>query len=976
MNREVQVRVLGPIGVDLRNDLAVAPRGTRPRELLAVLSSRHGRPVTVDALLEQVWDDPGSTLTAAVVHTVVARLRRQLSPDLIHTTDTGYLLPSEVSVDADRFGELGMAALGALPVDREDLCRRALALWHGDIAYDNVSATLVGPERVRLGELRRGVRSTLASFLLDEDRPGGADKDAAAESLLLAHDLSTANPFDERAAVIAMRAACRMGRPGEALQRFEALRRTLRDELGVDPGPAALALHARVLAHEPDVGRGGARPPTVATASAVPFPSTPTVGREDELAETLDCLARGRRLITVTGPGGVGKSRMLADVAAALTSEDVVHIALAGHAGHSVDDLAATVSVALRVPLEGEDALTVLVRSLRSSKVVLLLDEAEWVLKPSALLAAALLAGTSAVRLVVSSRVPLQVVGEQVIELAPLATPAPDAPREQLTTSPAVRLLLTRLHDRGVCPFADPDLSSDTELRILATVASRLDGLPLALEILAGAAGATPMDRLADLVDRPLDLESDELGHPQRHTSLRRTIMWSLGRADSEDRRVLARLSVFESGFTLAAARAVAGADQMDVDRAVRRVVAQHLLAVDRTPGAVKFRLLRTVRDLAAEELTQSGELAATRALHRAWFAGLWRDVPLCDELIEHVGAGYEDYLAAMDDALSVDDDITAADIAIALGRWWLFIETPRLGLRYLRKVLVRPGTTARQRARMTIANGALEHRLVLTPDDYDDLRSTLADDPDWTCQLELLLTISAYVVGDIALGRRHLNRALDTATARATHHLPELVATRAVLDAADGDTGAAMAGAHEAMARAGHGAGVVHRVTVIPKAALALLDAGRPQEALDLLEDSTRQAARLGVRPTATIATNAGWAALALDRTDAATRWFTEAMVGPRSYVSASAMGECCIGMAAALAYSHPRPAAELLGLGHWLLDHEETALPPTLAAHDARVTGLVEATPPSRTSTADLVMTRVQQIVGGLDSSAGPNP
>ena len=129
-------------------------------------------------------------------------------------------------------------------------------------------------------------------------------------------------------------------------------------------------------------------------------------------------------------------------------------------------------------------------------------------------------------------------------------------------------------------------------------------------------------------------------------------------------------------------------------------------------------------------------------------------------------------------------------------------------------------------------------------------------------------------------------------------------------------------------------------------------------------------------MQPTATIATNAGWAALALDRVDVATRWFAEAMGGPRSYASAPAMGECCVGTAAALARSDPRLAAELLGLGHWLLDHEGRRCLPRWRHTTPASPAWSRPHDPHATSTADLVMTGVQQIVGGLDSSAAPEP
>lgn len=972
--------MLGPLEVELDEGIAVAPRGDRPRELLAVLCARHGRPVAVDTLLDQVWGDEGLGMTGTAVHTVVARLRRRHGAGLVRTSPLGYLVPPEVLVDADRFTELALAAAeaGAAP-GCEQLCRDALALWRGQPAYDGIEAELVLPERVRLDELRRLVRSALATCLLaGESREGRRDgresrearEGAAAEALLIAQALTSDNPLDERATVIAMRAAHRLGRAGEALAAYEELRRTLRAELGVDPGSVVADLHARILAqdrtldHPPDLPLHPGR--------RLPVPATPTVGREGEQAAVLELLARGRRLVTITGPGGVGKSRLLADVGAALRpAADVVHMTLAGYAGGTADDLATDVALAMGIPLGGEDAVTSLVRSMRSAQRVVLLDEAEWVVGPVAEVTLAVLAGAPGVQVVVASRVPLQVLGERVLELEPLPTPDPDSPPHVLRASPATRLLADRLNDRGATTTLDPQRSPVAELRALAEVAARLDGLPLALELAAGAADITSLAQLVDLARRPLDLTSTDHGRPDRQASLRRTIAWSVARLDPVERRVLGRLSVFAGPFTLVAARAVAGLDPQEVDAAVRRLAAHHLLAVDRSTEVLAFRLLRTIRDLAREELVPPDELANARALHRAWFAGLWRDVPLCDALVEHLGRTYEDHHEALDDALAAGDDVAAADIATALCRWWLFVEAPAQGLRWTATLLDRPGLGRRQRARLQIMRGAFAQHLVLTPEDYDALTLVLADDADWTCLLELLLTISAYAAGDLPLAGRHLARGLSTATDRAPHHLPELVATRAVLDAAAGDVESAVASAHEAMARVGPTATAtaVHHLTVVPKVGLALLDVGHPAEALDLLERSVREAAaRFGIQPTATTATNAGWAALALDRREDAIGWFRHAMVGPQAFASAAAMGECCVGIGAAAAQRNPLVAAELLGLGTWLLEREVSILPPSLAAHAERAGATLDAWRPPSSWTSELAVARAVQLVGDL--------
>ncbi len=961
--------MLGPVGVRLGEAGPVAPRGERPREVLAVLCIRRGRPTPAATILDLVWDDAAPMLDVGVVHTVVGRLRRQFGADLVHRTDAGYLLGSGAALDTDRFDELA-GALRTAPAEdplgrRERLCREALALWAGDTAYDGVREELVRPERVRLAELRRAVRMDLASGLLDAgarpESPG-----ATAEALSLAQDLLAANPVDEDAAVLCMRAAYRLGRAGHALRVFDTLRRTLRAELGIDPGVAARKVHARILAQDATLDGVGHRDSP--GGRRLPVPVSPTVGRERERSEVLGALRAGRRLVTVTGPAGVGKSRMLADVGAALPSgTPVAHVSVGAHTRQSAPDLAGALAVTSGVPLGGADAVAALVRSLRSRQLVVLVDEAEWAPEATATLASAVLGGAPMVQLVVASRVPLNVLGERLVELAPLPLPDPAGPVESLRSCAAVRLLLERLVDRGVAPDPDPTAWSAQELRAVAGAVVRLDGLPLAIELLAAAAGAEPGRELGDLlrVERPLELRSTDRGREERHESLRGALAWSVGRLDPDTRAVLARLSVFAGRFSAAAARGVVDYPPADVDRAVQHLAGQHLVGVERVCDRVYFRLLRTVRELAREELVGAGHEQSALLRHQAWFAGMWRDAPLSDGLVEHVGDHYDDYLEAMTGALGRGADDVAADIATTLCRRWLFIEASGPGQSWTGAVLERRGITAGQRARLQIAAAGFANHLDLSPEGHDRMVTALVADPDWTCLLLLMEAIAAYVAGDLSNASTRLAEAMRVSTAGAPHHLPELTATRAVVAAAAGDHELAVAGAHQALARVGESLSAVHQVTVIPKIALALLDAGRPAEALDLLERSCGQAhERFGIEPTPTTATNAGWAALALDRAEVAAGWFTRALVGPQAFEAPGAVGEAAAGLGAARAESDPAGAGELLELGLLLLEEAGQTLPRSLRDRIRSAASRL-GPPATRTGwTPDLAVVRVRQL------------
>ncbi len=908
------------------------------------------------------------------MHTVVARLRRRHGAGLVSTSDAGYLVPADVGTDAEVFVALASAAHDAVSTDdaagREDLCRRALALWGGATAYEGVRAELVLAERTRLDELRRRVRADLAECLLQ----GHATRSALDEALTLARALLHDNPLDEGAASLVMRAAYRLGRQADALEVHEVLRRTLRDELGVSPGPGVSELHARVLAHDRALGadtgephRPRGRSVPVHPGRRIPVPTSPTIGRAAELEAVLAALAGGRRLVTVTGPGGVGKSRLLADVAAALGPRaDVVHVALSAHAGLTPAELAAGVAVTTGLPLEGDDEVAALVRALRATELTVLIDEAEWVLESAAEVAAAVLAGCPGVRVVVTSRTPLAIVGERVLVLEPLPTADPEGDLGAVRASPAVRLLAERLADRGNAPTADLDAWPGPDVRVLARVARRVDGLPLALELVAGSSATVPVERLLDLLDSPLDLAPDARGLPDRHHSLRDTLSWSLDRLDPGARVVLRRVSVFAGPFTTTAARAVVGAESAEVDRAVRVLARDNLLRVERTATNLSFRALRTVRDLALEELAASGEEDLCRSRHRRWFAGVWRDAPLSDALVEHVGRTYDDHLEALTGALAAGDDPALADLTTTLSRRWQFVETMGPGLHWTAAALDRPGITARQRARLQIARAGFLQAADWGPAEHDQLAADLLGDPDWGTMLALVCAITAYGEGDTARARIRLDEAERLARSGAPHHVAEVVASRAAADAAEGRTDDALAGAHEAMALVGSTSSAVQLVTVVPKVALALLECGRSQEALDLLTSAASDAGeRFGMRPTSTVAMNAGWAALGVDDAATALEWFREAIVGPQAAVGANALGEAACGAGAALAsLGHPA-APEVLGLGVWLHTYAGQALPPALDEHVRRATDAVGIEPPPTRWDADLAVARVTQLV-----------
>ena len=696
----MRVAVLGPLLVRVQ-DRDVTPNGQRLRDAFVVLLQRRGRPVPAEVLLSLLWGDRAGDPGVSAVHSTVARLRKRLGQVAIVSRDFGYLVDASVTTDEDQFGDLltrardlvGRGDHAAATADYQE----ALALWRGWEAFEDVRAELVEADRSRLEELRASAIEELAALLLDRPDSGGP-----AEALLLVSGLIGDQPLRERPYQLAMLAAYRSQRQADALELFQTLRRRLRSDLGIEPAAATAELQSRILRQDPalDEPAPTRRRPSVISPRAhrLPAPVNPLIGRERELATLVWTLDNGRRLITLIGPGGVDKSRLLVDLG--VRRQDLVDINYAelsglDAAGH---DVAEAIFVAGAPGGSGSRPLDTLLAALGNDDHLLLVDEAEWV----AGVLSAILHSCRGTQIVVTSRIPLNIAGEVLLAVEPLACPEPDAPPADIRSAPAVRLLAERLSDRGMT--VDPDAAD-----LLASIARRVDGLPLGLELAAGQASGRSLAELATLVESPLDVTATQRLQNSRHRSLRETLAWSLTRLEPPARAVLHRLSVFVGPFELDTARAVtAGVEPAadDVDSIVRSLARDALLHIERTSlSRINFRLLRTVRELAGEGLDPQQRLLA-QALHRRWHAGLWRSGG--DNLVDDVRAHLDDYLEALRSAVDSRDVTTLADLTITLSRFWQVVGGQATGLRWIGIVLDSDILGAGDRARVLVQRASL----------------------------------------------------------------------------------------------------------------------------------------------------------------------------------------------------------------------------------------------------------------------------
>ncbi|MER6684335.1 BTAD domain-containing putative transcriptional regulator [Streptomyces olivaceoviridis] len=586
--------ILGPVEIRTDDGAPLDPGGPRPRALLTLLLLDAGRAVSVERLLDGLYgaEPPAGALGA--LQSQISRLRRRLAPHAgVDAGPAGYALAvAPDTVDVHRFACLaaeGRTALTAGDHQRAAaLLRDALALWRGPALPDLPDAHA---DRARLEELRLAV----VQDRTDAELGLGGGPELVPELRALLRE----RPLDERLYGQLMRALHAAGRSAEALAVFEEARRSLADELGADPSPALSALHLHLL-------RDGSRTPA---RPRLPAQLTRFVGREPELAR-IDRALTDSRLVTLTGPGGVGKTRLALEAARVRAggnatrsatgadsrpadARDVCLVELAPLTDGARIPYAVLAALGVRDGFRSPatDALDRLLAALADREVLLVLDNCEHLVESAARTTALLLGACPGVRVLATGRESLGITGEVLV-------PVPPLPEE-----PAVRLLLDRA--RAVRP------DFDGHARV-AEICRALDGLPLAIELAAARLRTLSVDELADrLHDRFRVLARGDRAKAPRHRTLRAVVEWSWELLDAAERDLASRLTVFAGGATLDAVAAVCGVPYPE--DALASLVEKSFLEV--SDG--RYRMLETIRAFAAESLTGPGQPDATPARPR-----------------------------------------------------------------------------------------------------------------------------------------------------------------------------------------------------------------------------------------------------------------------------------------------------------------------------------------------------------------------
>ncbi len=608
---QVRVDLLGPLRVVV-DGVTVDVRGPKRRAVLALLALAEGRAVTVDHLVDALWPSEIPESGRQALHSHVSRLRGHLGPAAarLETLASGYrLVLGSEDLDVARARDLLAKARAIADRDQARACallREAHALWRGPVLGDLAQVTPVAIAVVTLEQLHREVTDALIGCAIDAGR---LDEDVVG----LAVAALAADPLREPAALLLMRALAATGRAPEALHTAREYRHRLADEAGLDPSPALGEL-------ERDIAGGVAGPPGLMRSqrsAVLAAPTTRLIGRDAEI-EQLRRLIAAERLVTLVGPGGVGKTRVALEVARQTKAATVLLLA-------PVTDPAAiphALAGALDLQVVQGDVLSACVAVLRSEPGVLVIDNCEHLLDAVRDTVSAVLAGCPELAVLATSREPLGLATEHPWRLAPLPVPrlGPDG-AGPLDRVPSVAIFLGRA--ARVRPAFSPDPG---DLRMVASLVQRLDGMPLAIELAAGRLSTFSLADLLDRLDRSLDLLG--AGRPSadaRHRTLRSTIEWSYQLLTADERRLFAHLSVFVDGVDLATAERVAADLELpgDPGSALARLVDTSMIEATFEGGRTRYRMLETLRMFGLDRLAATGEADAAARRTLRWAVDL-----------------------------------------------------------------------------------------------------------------------------------------------------------------------------------------------------------------------------------------------------------------------------------------------------------------------------------------------------------------
>jgi predicted ATPase/DNA-binding SARP family transcriptional activator/tetratricopeptide (TPR) repeat protein len=712
----VRVALLGPLVVE-HDERPVTIGGQRLRALFVRLALEPGRWVSASTLVDDLWDTGGAAAADGsgspadplnALQSLVSRLRRLLpDPAVLESSASGYRLAlAPDDVDVTRFDDLvtrGRAALrrgdaGAAVT----LLEEARRLWRGVALADLDGAAFTQPHASHLEQLHLGAQEDRREAILTLGR--GSEVIPELEVLV------GADPLRERSAAQLVRALAAAGRQADALAAYDRTRTALVEELGLDPSPELVAAHQAVLVGSPV-------PAPAQPRNNLPTALTSFVGRDAEL-ERLDRLIDSSRLVTLTGPGGAGKTR-LSIAAAALTADVPDGVWLVELAPvNDPKDVPAAVLGALsaretnvldpRLTPE-RDPVSRLVDLLAGRRMLLVLDNCEHLVDAAARLADHLLTRCPALRILATSREPLAIFGEAICPVLPLGMPDYGLTAAEALEFPSVRLFADRAN------AVRPGFAVDAETTApVIEICRRLDGLPLALELAAARLRTLPVEVVAErLADRFRLLTGGSRTAVARHQTLRSVVSWSWELLTEPERRVAESLAVFHGGITVESAMAVSDAGYDDTLELLVALAEKSILQPV-SAKTLRWRMLETLREYGTEQLTAQGMTDRVRAAHARYFCEMAEDAePRLRtsgqmDAVRALTAERDNLTAALRFTIDGPDVDTAVRLGSSLAWYWHLVGGEVEARTWLSQILDLPGAPRQPGAAVAVVGWSL----------------------------------------------------------------------------------------------------------------------------------------------------------------------------------------------------------------------------------------------------------------------------
>ncbi|MGH8983649.1 MAG: BTAD domain-containing putative transcriptional regulator [Acidimicrobiia bacterium] len=596
---DIAVGVLGPLVVHVLGEEVEVP-GPKRRAALALLAEAGGRTVTPDSLVDALWPELPPNSARSTLQSHISRIRRHLgATDRLEGSSAGYRLQLDRgAIDADAAAALLVDAADATPERAVEALAKARALWRGVPLAEFADVAPLAAWATRLESLRRAIDESYVTAALACGQHERA-LDAAAAAVV-------ENPLSQRAVIGLMRALAATGRPAEALRIAYEHRQRLLEETGLDTSDELRALESSIAT--------STRP----TRGAVTPPDSVVRGRDAELTE-LRRLLDTERLVTIVGPGGVGKTTLARATASRI--EPATAVALTSVSPKA--SIAPSLAEALDLQVTRGDVLHACAALLAAGPRLLLLDGCEHVHASARATVTLLLEQCPDLTILATSREPLGLPAEHRLRLDPLALDAP-ASVDELASSPAAALFVDRARRADPTFALGPD-----ELDLAVDIVRRLEGMPLAIELAAGRLATMGIADLHARLDRALDvLDGGEI-------TLRQTIAWSYDLLPDDEQLLFRHLAAFPDGADLRTVETIAA--DLGLGEGAHRLLT-HLVAasmVVREPGPqARYRLLDVVRAFGNEQLVAHGERARAQARFLQWAADLaeWVDSTIDSE--------------------------------------------------------------------------------------------------------------------------------------------------------------------------------------------------------------------------------------------------------------------------------------------------------------------------------------------------------